>query len=71
MLKTFTDIIARMEEERESVPVLFILWGLVANNQRGQAILKQYPVLPLLRHLRETQKEHASLCQKILNVLDR
>ncbi|XP_069941170.1 rotatin-like isoform X2 [Cherax quadricarinatus] len=70
-IKTIVGIIGNSETELWVEIALGILWALVSNNQRGQAIIKQYPVIPLLNNLIELQMDKKSfLSKKILDILN-
>ncbi|XP_042205049.1 rotatin-like isoform X3 [Homarus americanus] len=69
-IKTIIGIITDKMDEPWSEVALVILWALISNNQRGQAVMKQHPLIPLLKHLTDSQDvKKASLSQKILDIL--
>nr|XP_045603670.1 rotatin-like [Procambarus clarkii] len=71
MIKTIIDIIKNGGNEAWIEVALRILWALVCNNQRGQAIIKQHPVIPMLKHLAESQTgKIGSLSENILDILN-
>ena len=56
-------------EPQEVSLVLSILWGLLANNKRSQALLKRYPVAPLVHHVKDALPSLAELCSIITQIL--
>ncbi|XP_071513328.1 rotatin-like isoform X2 [Panulirus ornatus] len=69
-IKTLINIVGKSGDEQSTELALVNLWALIANNQRGQAIIKQHPFQPLLKNIIETQGgKAASISQKILDMI--
>ncbi|XP_066980837.1 rotatin-like [Macrobrachium rosenbergii] len=62
-------LVRQHEDEAMLKLALVIIWSLIANNKRGQAILKRFPLQPELKYLVEIHHKHASLCETVLKIL--
>ncbi|XP_068219569.1 rotatin-like [Palaemon carinicauda] len=63
--------LVRQHESEEVLKLaLVIIWSLIANNKRGQAILKRFPLQPDLKYLIQIQHKHANICEIVLNILN-